>query len=438
MAALRRRDVSYIRRTQPGLVIVTCLVFTAIAGIAIGFSALWAGSTTSDQYTAADARASMVHEVNSHNAAGRKAAAQAILWLDSQSNGDTHLIAGSDSDEQDSIVHKQLHAAAATGQPLSLDAKHVDYWPFWRTHWLLFSLLPLIPIYMAAGFFVYAFETLDREEYLMDLPWRRVWPVFFVAFTALPFGWLCYIVSAFTTHYARKHQPPEQRVEANVPAAQQPAPPQEFVFHAAPGIAKELYVQLRSGFWAERLATQRERISDELRAVNARLRELGEELKDEQRRRGSFMAQQRELESIKPNEELEAGHIEKEFEQLLALPGVEGARVVGGSEISLFVKVRPTFGGRKYDFGDWELRFGGSSTGLSTRRIRSGVRSDWGNQYPVYGSSSFCFGQRQYIINEHMSKGQFLQAVDIAIDSMHSINPEHQNDLPRAYRLAEV
>jgi uncharacterized membrane protein len=448
MAQLRDQTrTGYFYRLEPERVFTGWFFATVIFAVVFGIATLFYADDTAMHDKTVDTRVQIAHMVNQHEGEKRQAVAESILWENDNHPGSFLSQAFGTAGTADFV--SQLQSAASEGASINVSAQHAD-WHEWRIGWLRWTLVSLAAVWMAIAFLVYTFETTEeRNEYLMDLPWRRVWPVFFVLLTALPIGAPFYIVSAVRTFRARKrarnggealvdqvlheyvdrHLIDDDDYDYDFPEPEQP----RVSFFSAPGVAKTLYVEMRTGYWAKRLERQRQEAVADVEDSEDTLRYLGSQISEQQGRRNKALARQRELENIEPDEAPPLEHVDDEFARLMQLPGVEGVRVVSG-EISLMVCPRPEFGDVRYDFGDWELRFGGNRNQLYSRQLRSGAVYP-GNEFYRAGDG-FCFGGRMDTIHENLLKGQFLQAIEVAVNCMHSVNPGHAGSIPSTYRRA--
>lgn len=207
-------------------------------------------------------------------------------------------------------------------------------------------------------------------------------------------------------------------------------------FYGAPRAALRCYTDIRARAGAIDLNRRLEDAQADLSDTESSLRDYGNKVKNLQRERRELNATIANLRGLIENtttNQADPAKIAAEFDSLLKLKGVKAVRVIN-DQLSLLLEARTVYKGDTYDLGDWELRFG-VGTGLWTNELRSGVRDDWGDSYPVYrlGGRKFCFGDRVGVIEENMQKGQFLEAIEVAIDSMCSVNKEHRHYIPDAF-----
>ena len=76
---------------------------------------------------------------------------------------------------------------------------------------------------------------------------------------------------------------------------------------------------------------------------------------------------------------------------------------------------------------------------FSCKRLRSGKRLDAASNAPDYNESSgFCFGRRRSLIQEYVEEAQYLEALTLMIDSLHSVNdPDVEREIPNCFRKAK-
>lgn len=422
----------------------------------------------------------------------RRQLATEMLWIDSR-GGATDITASTDPENpaDSEPARAAVRAVAETGQYFTLDSPKVDSWGVYWSFFLKYILPGYVLVLMTVIMALYAWGSSYDSYRLVDLDWKRVWPIAFVALTALPLGWILYAVSLLRWLSARKEQKflearrqkviaefadidPEddnyaygiycdltgrlvrlnerlglQRY-ADRPEYEEVFRPREgegqaefetqgYRFNSEPGVAFDQYVELcrQSG---KRVIEKR--LSDTQGALASAMedvRGLGAEIKNRQKDVRDLRADEvrfRELLETVDEQTLELEAMEAEFAQLLKFKGVEKVRVIN-DQLSILVKARFSYEGAVYDLGDWELRFGAGDS-LFTRELRSGVKNGYGG-YPVYrlDGNTFCFGDRRGIISEHLMKGQFLEAVELAVNSIQSINEEHLHRLSDAFRTVK-
>lgn len=431
---------------------VCSLIAFILAGVIIGGAAISMSVHSSDFDTARMNRAKLNSTLSAaHNPSQLQAKARTLLEM--RREGYTDVI---DNGDYGSITDKDVLTAvqrvAQTGQPLHLENHHYSWHYFRDITWItLLSTFFLLSLTLFVAYWTDCCKGSRHWYFLADMPWKQVWPALFVAVT--PIGWPFYVGSAvrLRRELQRKdgQRPEEPRprgyywddedefyhrpARVHVTEERPQAKPK---FVNAPVAARNMYRSLRVHTWRTVFNARQQRLQGEERDLTECLRELGEEIRAKQTRRNKVRAQLKELEGIDAANATAPGPeaLDAEFDRLTSLPGIKGVRVVN-DQVCLLLEARIDWGGQRYDLGDWELRFG-ADTSLITRELRSGVRSGWYGGYPAYrlGGGEFCFGNRSYTIEDNLRKGQFLEAIELAVDCMQSVNPEHAFRIPEAFK----
>lgn len=381
-----------------------------------------------------NARAHMVNVFNAKNVspADRKTLARNALQLTDSGLDLSSIDNGTTDYNQELVEINELEKVASSGDRLRLYVSFKNWSGFYHTTLPLLVIGDLLLMSLVA-FLIYAVEAQDRGEYLIDFKWKEVWPVFFVLATMLPIGWGFYLVSWFRLHRLEVGDD-EQTYDGEAVVVVQPVR-----FKSAPAEARRFYIELREHLWRKRMEGQIEELRVKSEEHSEALRKLGDKIRETQGNKGEVEAEIRRLESLDIDslEIPEREHLNAEFDRLLALPGVKGVRVKADC-VSLLLHARLEYKGRKYDLGDWDIRVGQRDQ-MVTRELRSGVNSDWGGGAPVYRiSGGFCFGSREYLIERHLAKGQLLEAVELAVDAMQSVNDEDVDCIHDAFREVAI
>lgn len=372
----------------------------------------------------------------------RKQAAQAIVDLEKRSQG----VANTSYLTLTGYQKSKMQEVASTGKPLVLDTSKMSYSAYPDAA-LSLDGLEIILLWVAIGTSgVVAFLAENEDRYrsyrYADLPWNKAWP-WLLNFAMGPTAWAISGISALllrsdpivddTVEVAPATRFPEvQQVrEENVQEASLAT------YNSAPNTARAYYVNLRVEAAAH---YRKQRIRDidyeirqtkeEAQAMSARLRSTQQVLNDQQAEKRQLQAAQTDnataVNPSVPNEE---------FNRILELPGVLATQVVNNR---LRIIVRATYRQRDtlYHLGDWRINIGADTVSFTAKRVRSGTRSDWHGDYPdyEYNHGVFCFGDRQYVLDEHLQKGQYLEAVALAIDCLNSVNDGDEHRVPLAFR----
>ncbi len=353
----------------------------------------------------------------------RKARASQILKLDEKA--EVFLEPAMTDNMYDKLVE-----TAATGQAPSLDLHVLTWrWLYWiLAGWAILSLV--VVMYEHA-------ETCDYEQwFLTDLPWRMPWTWLLVLLTLVPFGFIAWPVSAIRFALWRKNHGTEAAEEVDPdPYYRGQMPRVDGEYYSSPNAALEWYRTTRGNGWKHRQLEAAQRAAENVELTERDLRSLSTQLRDRQQELGVAKARQRELEAAAADyqPDIAAKLVDEEFDTLLKLKGVAAVQVVN-DRLVLILQATFTYKNTVYDLGDWELTFG--FDWFRAQELRSGVRRSWRGGYPVYGldGGGFCFGAREYIIRDHVRKGQFLEAAQVAVATIQNINEEDLNDVPKAFK----
>jgi hypothetical protein len=153
---------------------------------------------------------------------------------------------------------------------------------------------------------------------------------------------------------------------------------------------------------------------------------------------------------------LETRDTQQEFQRILSLPGVV-AIYVKDQALCVQVNARYQYQGSWYDMGDWELQIRDGRKHIYAREIRAGATDEYyrrrrtyegwltgdGSGYgyhPDYHMPSdnkdgeFCFAAQSDIIAKHISKGEILNALCLAVLSLQYVNEEDRDYIPDRLR----
>jgi len=209
--------------------------------------------------------------------------------------------------------------------------------------------------------------------------------------------------------------------------------------------AREVYAKLRDkDDRSAGLRRQLEKAQAAFEKNTEDLKRLSDELRQAQENRGSFANDIQRFEALLSEEGgVGTSHvqaIESEFRSILMLKGVAGVRVFNGV-LSVLVKGSVEYRGSVYDKGDWELRIIPGSYGIWSREIRRGVTRSWKDRYgrgtyPDYKQSdgTYCFGDTEPSIEHNIASGQYLQALELAVTCINSVNRGDRRNISRALK----
>lgn len=190
-------------------IINTISAWFAVLGITAGFiicaGAATASGANTQQDTAQSHRVALVQYINHTNPAFRAQEAKELIKLDDTGAVDVYGNA-SWNDRSSAEVTSALKHVAATGDEMRLTAP-VSPWHSWR---VLASMTGIIA-FLAWGvisFLFYLFkesyssEGSEYSRFLVDMPYRQVWPVVFIATWVV--GWPFFAISALRYHKAKR------------------------------------------------------------------------------------------------------------------------------------------------------------------------------------------------------------------------------------------
>ncbi len=387
----------------------------------------------------------------------RRQLAESLIEIE-QSGGHTGISYGVETDGTEyANTMAAVEQVAETGDTLDLDTDDTPDWSIFWYSWIVAVLGLILP---TLHFVPYLLWTRHGNEYLADLDWRSVWSYVFVAMTALPIWWIFYLVSFVKVHRAKKQRDAQDQLARNRdnagPGNQDRAMDIEedfdrfvdndvrdtstYRFHHSPFAAEEFFGKLRREVGTVSLQRELHNTEQSLEQVEYELGIQGEELRELQRRRRELKAGvsnlHEQVEAARDLTTVDDATITSEFSRLMNMQGLTAIRVID-EQISLLVKPRFELNGTTYDLGDWDVRFGADGH-LATKELRRGVRESWYGGYPVYrNGGSFCFGNHAYRIREYLTRGQFVEAIELAIAAMHTINDEDRVNVREAFHVAE-
>lgn len=371
----------------------------------------------------------------------RRETARRILWV----QNDYEKLAHKKAIDIDKGLLKQYQRIAQTGQPLKLDVRTRTFNPYWGLFYIWWVQLLLVcggGVFFLARYLASLFDNLE-SHHLADLPWRKPWP-WIITILLGPVGWLAMGISRvllrFEPPVVQEVAPPPPEVETIdeevEEADEEPRPAPRKTYRNFPQAALSLYLEMRMKSAEEYRRQRHQELLQLVARTRENIREYGDEIKDEQRQLNEYRAEAQAVE-----QSLEDGisaedpdKIREEFDRFLSLPGVIAVQVVN-DRIRVIVRATVEYQGRTYDKGDWQIDIGADTSSCVARELRTGVRPDWGYDYPDYryGDKSYCFGSRAYELEQHLRKGQFLEAMALAVECLNSVNSEDAPNIPHAF-----
>lgn len=309
---------------------------------------------------------------------------------------------------------------------------------FVRTVW--FSAAFQLTLIMAMLHLSLYYESRKRHERIIDFPWYRVWPWIFVLVTIVP-GILIYSVSAVHLIRDRRQRrqvegdQSDEGTETEVERIRR-----ELRFYHEPDEAGQAYRMARIGDRRRELERARDDAKSRLEWLTEEIGRLAARLKSSQQQKGGLLAEvsraEAALENLTDDDSPEETRTDEEFKRLMQLPGVIGVRVVH-DHVCVLVRVVLQQGASQYFQGIWEIRFAADGV-LRIESVRSGVKRGWPyGKHPDYRDHAygldFCMGRRKTQILELAKNRHFLEAVELLIDSMFSVNPEDESLIPDVF-----
>jgi len=342
---------------------------------------------------------------------------------------------------------KQVQQVAKNGRAINVG--DLNAWSFSAFLAAMGRWYVLFTIFSGFGLFFLVNFLFQRDDghhsrYLAELPWNKPWP-WVVTLTLGPVGWLgmpCSYLMLDSEEEVGEELPVVEHEEGLYADADDPALDPQVLrsYVSAPASARELYINL--SIEALRLIRERRRVRleekidetrDEIQHHADMVRMCNTELNELVSKRRALDEVVDELENFGPEKRAE------EFERILSLPGVIAVQVVN-SRIRLIVRASISYDDALYDLGDWRMDFGPDTTHIDAYELRSGIRPEWDGSYPAYrlGRGNFCFGNREDEINQHLSKGQYLEAMALATECLNSVNRTDQERIPYAFKEVAV
>lgn len=298
-------------------------------------------------------------------------------------------------------------------------------------YWLPVCLLLILLIFSIVSFICFVTER-NRRFYIMALDYKKFITYIFLLTTVIPFAPV-YAVSGIRYCYARKKASGSSEPNANTHEPE--SKPDNITRHSAPFTPNPKADQLYANF---RKKTQfkifEARVQELQRTISHRTQELtsyGQRIQEIQREINERKSQLGQL--VRPAE-ITDEKIQEEFQAIGNMRGIAGFKLVD-NYIVVRIEARVLYEGIVYDFGDWD--FGVSVHGYHSERIRSG-RTPHGSGVSAYMSGDgFCFGVREDRIEELIAKGEYVEAIAVAVDCHHTVNSSDERFIPDCFCLWE-
>jgi hypothetical protein len=217
-----------------------------------------------------------------------------------------------------------------------------------------------------------------------------------------------------------------------------------WVFEDDQPAAEAVYASLRGDKALEALRLQKQEVERRFNDTTEKLKELSEEVRNLQQRRQEAAADLRQVEEHLQAKEsapdtVKAEELAAEFSRIREIMGVQKVRQFGDS-LSILVQGSIRYNGQTYDKGVWELRVTPGSDHMYSHERRRGLRDGWrAGSYPDYrlSDNQYCFGDSEYTIRDNLRNGQYLQAIELAVTCINSVNEWHRDSIPNAFKILE-
>lgn len=416
--------------------IMTWVVLAVL--VLYGISALVFVIAESAHNSGAENREAILKEFKSYGSEAKDLSSATRHYRENLANDDVQTVQHFPSKYDFVTDQKQLLKIAKTGIPLNLNTK--------RMHWRDFTgafpserdqALWFLLIYGNVCLFAYWFFTHRRRESLVDLPWKKLWSWCFIIITIAPFGWLIYGIATVV------HKNHARRGRFREPTTRNPKTGE---YQDLRDKASGNYVQLRT----------REVAIQHREAIKALKEKLRETQNNSRQLASTLQQQQREINKIRANVRTSEEHLEEldsfmvgedeaktEFDKIMLLPGVVAALPTEDG-FSVIVEARYRYLDKVYDLGDWQIQITGNTDGYFVcRRLRSGVMPGWTPSGRAFGAhpdyslewgTAFCFRDRETIIQEHIRRGQYPEALSIIVNTINSVNEADVPKIPAAFQ----
>lgn len=305
-------------------------------------------------------------------------------------------------------------------------ARVPDKWTItWMRFWFPAMFIFIGFIYIVV--FIYSYlNDRDTDHYLADIPWNCVQIYFYIP--ALLFLSPGLIASACYLIAAKKKAKDLANLEPRVSTL-----PTGLV------VTTEM-VESFSKFYSQRGISQRyeRRLSECRESLKGNidlLKRYGEQIKRQQILVADNKAELQYMEEHAPSERDGVLDISKKFQILQNIRGIANLNIIKGKVMEIVVFVRVEYQNKLFDFGDWQLSF--SDEGYTAKVLRRGTRASWRiSSYPDYSYSDggFCFGNRSDEIMNFVRNWDYVEAIALAVDCLHSVNNEsHRQRIPEAF-----
>ncbi len=306
--------------------------------------------------------------------------------------------------------------------------------------------LVLAAIVLISGCMAYTYyKQRDKKYYFVDFPMRTVGEVltFCAMFAALPFMLvsgcclLCRKLNLFQLERKEVQKLAKAELsEEDIAQIMLPKPAR------CTAKMRYAYYQARTARTQELHQQALEVAKHAVDGYRQDLAELGRRVQAVQRNLGTAQTKLEDLQRA----QVAAITNEQSDAELRAILGMRGVAWVKPPDkkhrneylLKVLVKVRVSYQGDLYDFGDYVIIF--KTTDFECNHARSGRKLNATSLDPDYSTlSGFCFGTRSETITEYVEEGRIVEAMALIVDSLHSVNSESiRSRIPDCFRKVKT
>jgi hypothetical protein len=337
-----------------------------------------------------------------------------------------------------------------------------DFYQQWEWSWFWRTAMYIYYLSLITGMLSnLVIKSRDRDERIVDLPWRKPWVWIFITFT-LPAGLVFYAVSSVNLAVdivktrRRRQGFPENNENYRRPlvldpieAAQLTESQREDLQELAIEVMGSEHLEQSRENWKALYGTSRlARWEKQMKLCEERFRnskeylvKLGDDIREAQERLAGDQKSFNQTKTLKPPDSIIDDPMpDSEFNRLLSFPRVLAAEI-SDDRISVWTKpIIFKHNGIGYDLGNYllEVRDMSYNPRLYVRCIVSG-RLDRLCTH-LYGGNSegdFCFGDRNSHIYELLARGEYLGAIDLALQGIAYVNPSGRDALPQFLEVSD-
>ena len=314
----------------------------------------------------------------------------------------------------------------------------VGFFAYFRRHLCLIISLLLL----AYSILVFVFYLKEKSSYyhFADIPYRTSYGFFllismFVFWPVLLIGRIHMFIKSYSGTKADKQALHEQAYkEAQEELLSEAIKPK--LRDLANRKAENAYVRyIVNGRELARRARIRE-VDNALSLIQQNLAQYATYIRECQQRKSTLLAEKKQLEDAAESINQCRERARKEWATIREMRGVANLRAEKEC-LAIKVDVRVPYGGELYDFGDYLIKLYPDK--YSCIRLRSGKRVNATSSAPDYNEpGGFCFGDRRSLIEDYIKEAQYLEALTLMIDSLHSVNDSWaEREIPNCFRKAK-